>query len=204
MTHTERMEKDGPNLCTSGSHGYHPTMTMAEAGFPGHTFRPPHITPKANINQTCGVTTQGTHDLPSQSLLELPLERPLFEQRLRMSPGEASSCFHSCQEAFARPWTRTKQDHVDKDDPILVNPSLLLGGVPTQSWSDSPLKPGTSPINKQGLIHDMGSTLVSPTKADNNKSRDCEFQLEPLSCRLVPPPKNLPRRPCSQCPLCFL
>ena len=45
-------------------------------------------------------------------------------------------------------------------EPILVNPSLFIGGVSLQKWSDFSLNRGrsTPPINKLGLIN-MGSRL---------------------------------------------
>ena len=36
-------------------------------------------------------------------------------------------------------------------DPILINPSLLRGGVPLQMWFDSPLNPGTPPWKCTGV-----------------------------------------------------
>ena len=47
-------------------------------------------------------------------------------------------------------------------DPILINPSLLLERVLPFQSDDSPLNPGTPPINKLRLMKHMGTTFHLP------------------------------------------
>ena len=57
-------------------------------------------------------------------------------------------------------------------DPIFINPSSFIGGVPLQKWSESPLIPvGHPPLHKLGLIN-----LLVLTRECGNEPRDSRIK----------------------------